>query len=104
MEYHNANLNVHYSTPNEIWNIIDKICQSMPAWLGYINHIPYWFGSEEDERFINASVEPSGIQFFAKMPADEWNEWLTLLKIRLTDALGYEIGEPEDGYEFKYYI
>ena len=40
---------------------------------------------------------------YAEMPQEEWNEWLQLFKNRLTRALGYSIGEPEDGYEFKYW-
>lgn len=38
---------------------------------------------------------------YAEMPQEEWNEWLQIFK--LTQALGYAIGEPEDGYEFKYW-
>ena len=37
------------------------------------------------------------------MPDDIWKEWYSSLKMKLTDKLGYEIGEPEDGYEFKYF-
>lgn len=33
-------------------------------------------------------------------PDEIWENWYMLLKRKLTDALGYEIGEPEDGYEF----
>lgn len=34
---------------------------------------------------------------------DIWENWYQTLKQKLTDGLEYEIGEPEDGYEFKYY-
>jgi hypothetical protein len=37
------------------------------------------------------------------MPNDIWESWYASLKQKLTNALGYEIGEPEDGYEFHYY-
>lgn len=37
------------------------------------------------------------------MPEQIWNTWYELLKEKLTDVLGYEIGEPEDGYQFKYW-
>ncbi len=50
-----------------------------------------------------ASVEPSGIQIQGTMPEEVWNAWYCLLKKKLTEALGYEIGEPEEGYQFKYY-
>ena len=57
----------------------------------------------EADKFIEGSVEPSGLQLYAKMPQKEWDEWLQLFKDRLTVVLGYSIGEPEDGYEFQYW-
>ncbi|MEK4997321.1 hypothetical protein [Paenibacillus sp. FSL H7-0918] len=33
----------------------------------YKNGIPYWFGQEDDDVFIVASVEPSGLSFYAQM-------------------------------------
>lgn len=42
------------------------------------------------------------MQLYSTMPEDMWNEWYSELKEKLTEALGYEIGEPEDGFEFKY--
>ena len=50
-----------------------------------------------------ASVEPGGIQIYGTMSVDIWNEWFKELKRKLTEALGYPIGEPEDGFEFKYW-
>ena len=50
-----------------------------------------------------ASDEPSGIQIFGEMPEEIWEIWYSELKEKLTTALGYEIGEPEDGYDFKYW-
>jgi hypothetical protein len=50
-----------------------------------------------------ASVEPGGIQIAGEMPEDIWEEWYSLLKGKLSEALGYEIGEPEYGFEFKYW-
>ncbi len=35
------------------------------------------------------------------MPESIWETWYDKIKNELTQALGYEIGEPEDGYEFK---
>lgn len=37
------------------------------------------------------------------MPLEIWNDWLAEFKEKLTKLLGYEIGEPEDGLEFKYF-
>lgn len=50
-----------------------------------------------------ASVEPSGIQIAGIMPDEIWEEWYRSLKDKLTKELGYEIGEPEDGFDFKYW-
>ena len=96
-----VNLNIHYSAPREVWDIIEAVYAEMPFWQGYVNGCPKWYG--EEGRFIEGSIEPSGLQFYAEMPEEEWNAWLNTLKDKLTGALGYAIGEPEDGYEFRYW-
>ncbi|MDE7269195.1 MAG: hypothetical protein K2N81_01845 [Acetatifactor sp.] len=96
---HDINLNIHYTAPNEIWDKIGQVYKSMPYWYGYDN-CPTWRGENID---LWASVEPSGLQIAGTMPEDIWNEWYSSLKNKLTTALGYEIGEPEDGYDFKYW-
>lgn len=70
----------------EYWDETAKF----PSWKG--ENINLW-----------ASVEPSGIQIAGIMPEEVWNLWYENLKTKLTNALGYEIGEPEDGYDFKYW-
>ena len=52
---------------------------------------------------LTASVEPGGIQISGEMPEEVWNYWYKTLRDNLTQALGYEIGEPEDGFRFKYW-
>ena len=96
---HDINLNIHYTAPKEVWEKIDTVYSSMPYWAGDKNG-PRWMGKEID---LWASVEPSGIQIAGTMPNDIWEEWYALLKKRLTEVLGYEIGEPEEGYDFKYF-
>lgn len=93
------NLNIHYSAPREVWNKINEVYASMPYWSGN-DKVVKWIGKEVD---LWASVEPSGIQITGTMPDDIWNEWYSSLKQKLTNALGYDIGEPEEGYEFKYW-
>ena len=93
-------LNIHYSAPQEVWEKISEVYQSMPYWLGYDNG-PHWGDGQNID--IVASVEPGGIQFYGTMADDIWNEWFKELKEKLTEALGYQIGEPEDGFEFKYW-
>ena len=65
-----------------------------------IEPIPHWIG---DGINLTASVEPGGIQISGEMPEEVWNYWYKTLRDNLTQALGYEIGEPEDGFRFKYW-
>ena len=96
---HDINLNIHYSAPDEVWDKISDVYKSMPYWAGNENEVK-WIGEGID---LWASVESSGIQIAGMMPEEIWNEWYSSLKTKLTEALGYEIGEPEDGYDFKYW-
>lgn len=43
------------------------------------------------------------LKFYAELPEEEWDTWISLFKTKATSLLGYEIGEPEEGYDFKYY-
>ncbi|CUU49392.1 hypothetical protein ACUH7Y_18440 [Clostridium beijerinckii] len=42
-----------------------ELYSGMPGWSGFIDGIPYWYAQDNDKRRINASVEPSGLQFYA---------------------------------------
>lgn len=100
---HNINLNIHYTMPKDLWKKLDEVYSSMPYWAGYCvgeQNVPCWKGDNID---LEASVEPSGIQISGEMPEEIWESWLAELKNKLTEALGYEIGEPEEGYDFKYW-
>lgn len=96
---HDINLNIHYSAPEEVWKKIDNVYRTMPYWSEK-NDCPRWTGNDID---LWASVEPSGIQIVGTMPENIWNEWYDTLKNRLSEALGYAIGEPEEGFRFKYW-
>ena len=95
---HDVNLNIHYTAPDEIWDKIGEVYRAMPYWDENAD-TPHWVGPDID---LWTSVEPSGIQIEGTMPEEIWEEWYSSLKKKLTEALGYEIGEPEDGYEFRY--
>lgn len=95
---HEINLNIHYTMPHDLWEKVFKICASMPYWAGTENE-PCWKAENID---LVASVEPSGLQIYGKMPKQIWKSWYSELKEKLTAELGYEIGEPENGYDFKY--
>lgn len=96
---HDVNLNIHYSAPDEVWEKIEEVYRSMSYW-NVDKDGPNWIGEDID---LWASVEPGGLQIAGTMPEHIWEEWFPDLKSKLTEALGYEIGEPEEGYEFRYY-
>lgn len=95
---HDINLNIHYSAPDWVWERISAVYRSMPYWRED-DDLHCWKGDNVD---LWASVEPSGIQIAGTMPESVWSVWYAELKRKLTEKLGYEIGEPEDGYDFKY--
>lgn len=94
---HDVNLNIHYTAPDWVWEKIADVYRSMPYWREGEN--PCWKG-EGIELWV--SVEPGGIQIAGTMPDDIWDKWYSELKAKLTKELGCEIGEPEEGFEFKY--
>lgn len=96
---HDINLNIHYTTPDHLWKKIGEVYASMPYWAAD-EKTPCWRAEDIE---LTASVEPGGIQISGEMPEEIWESWYAELKEKLTMALGYEIGEPEDGYDFKYY-
>jgi len=95
---HNCNLNIRYDLPDEQWKKIAELYTKMPGWIGYLEGIPHWFGEEDDEVTISASVEPSGLLLYARMASGDWEKWLESFKAQAAEALGYPIGEPEDGF------
>lgn len=95
---HDVCLNIHYSAPKEVWEKISVVYRSMPYWCN--DNYPHWVGDNID---ISASVEPGGIQIYGEMPDELWDSWYESLKNKLTEALGYEIGEPENEYKFKFW-
>ena len=102
MENHNHNLNIHYSLPDEIWDKVVSIYPNMPYWGKFVNGCPMWDNTNDSAKFIEASVEPSGLQFYAEFPKEEWDAWFNLFKEQATKALGYTVGEPEEGFDFIY--
>lgn len=93
-----VNLNVHYSAPKYIWDKIKAVFKSMDFYDASSN-VPSW---KVDDFYVAYSLEPSGMQFSSNMPDDLWQKWYGELKKRLSDSLGYEIGEPENGFDFFY--
>ena len=102
---HDICLNIHYSIPDNLWNKVIDVFKSMPYWVeekDRIENCLFWYDENECVE-LYCSVEPSGIQISGLMMYGMWEKWYNDLKKKLTQTLEYEIGEPEDGYDFIYW-
>ncbi len=66
----------------------------MDGWLEN-KDLPYWYGTEEDNEYICASVEPSGLVINGKVNEMIWLGWVTKLCAKLSHALNREIYDAE---------
>lgn len=101
LEIHHCNLNIHYTASKSVWDKLETVYQQMPYWCKDKENGYSWYGKEGKK--IEVSIEPSGLSFYAKLPQKQWEQWITLFKKRASQALGFEVGEPEEGYEFEIY-
>ena len=69
---------------------------TLPGWRGFRNGCPLW--QWEEDRYIQGSVEPGGLQLSGKLPPEEWTAWLERFRREASALLGYAVGEPEDGF------
>ncbi|WP_299437966.1 hypothetical protein [uncultured Aquimarina sp.] len=96
-------MNIRYDLPKEVWEKIEIVYAQMPGWLGFGKDgegeegIPYWFSFKEEEKYIVASIEPSGLQFEGYMDEEDWLSWKILFKKVATEVLGFKVGEIEEG-------
>jgi hypothetical protein len=98
MKHQSMNLNIRYDAPKEVWEKIPMIYAQTDGWLGDENNpIPNWFSYDEEEKYITASVEPSGLHFEGLMEDEEWIVWKQKIKQIATQELNYKVGEMEDG-------
>ena len=101
MSSHDVCLNIDASAPDDVWEKIAKVYRSMDFWESKtVEGCPAWTG---ENICLTASSEPGGLQISGEMPDEIWDSWYPEFKAKLTKALGYEIGEPEDGYNFKHW-
>lgn len=102
---HDVCQNIHYSIPKELWEKVMDVFRSMPYWTddeGKIKDCLFWYDEEQCVE-LYCSVEPGGVQISGLMMYELWRKWYPKLKNELTAVLDYEIGEPENGYKFKYW-
>ncbi len=91
---HRVTLNVRYDQPQEAWDAVMRVYESMPGWLGAAD-LPRWYGTEDETQFVWASVEPGGIVFEAHMEPEQWETWIKVLCSRLSAALGRSVHDAE---------
>ena len=83
-------LNIPGDLSDSDWDKVMSVYRNMDGWIEG-HDLPYWFGTEQNEIFITASVEPSGLVIFGKVNDLIWIGWLTKLCAKLTKALNKEI-------------
>ena len=93
-----VNLNIVDAQP--VWDMLEGLYASMPGWRGFERGCPQW---RTEGGAIRGSVEPGGLQISGEMPEEEWSQWLALFKERAGEIMGYAIGEPAEGFDFRYY-
>lgn len=90
-------LSLPYDLSTQQWSIVNEVFESMDGWLGVDerDNTPQWYGKDGDERYVGASVEPSGLLVEGKLPPDHWTGWISVLSARLSLKLGIEVCDAE---------
>ncbi|WP_118976801.1 hypothetical protein [Taibaiella koreensis] len=95
MKAQSVTLNVSYDAPPVTWQKLSLVYSRLEGWLeGYES--PSWFGVDENEKHVWASVEPGGLLFCGLMADEEWEQWVRQLTEMATHALGYKVFNIED--------
>src|SRR5687768_6377952 len=79
-------LNLPYDLKPEQWLAVDTVFQGMDGWIGAneSDNTPQWYGREGQERYIWASVEPSGLLVVGNLDPEHWTAWVSVLCARLS--------------------
>jgi hypothetical protein len=90
-------LSLPYDLSQEQWKIVDEVFSSLDGWLGYKpeDNTPQWYGPESSERFVWASIEPSGLLVEGNLDSTHWTGWISVLCARLSLQLGTEVCDAE---------
>ena len=86
-------LTLPYDLTAEQWAIVSEVYEGMDGWLGFneLDNTPQWYGQDGDEKYVWASVEPSGLLVEGNLPPDHWAGWISVLCARLSLKLGFEV-------------
>lgn len=57
--------------------MLEKVYQSLPSYIESPIFLPRWYGDEEkeDRYFITVTYDMEGVQFFGKLPIDDFFQW-----------------------------
>ena len=92
-------LNIRRDAPEAIRKKAAEIFSDMPYWDASAG-FPHWTG---DGIALTTSSEWGGVQILGNMPDGIWETWYKELTDKLSDALGYQIGDRDKGFQFKYW-
>ncbi|MFC2253937.1 hypothetical protein ACETRX_30185 [Labrys portucalensis] len=87
-------LNVTPYLSEREWAKVWEVYCSMDGWIDAAE-CPSWYGTDDADRYITVSVEPSGLLFDAHIESKLWTGWLTSICARLTLALGVAVHDAE---------
>jgi hypothetical protein len=90
-------LSLPYDLTDDQWDVVAEVYRSMDGWIepSEGDYSPQWYGPEESERWIWASIEPSGLLLVGNLPVSHWIGWISVLCARLSIRLGIEVRDAE---------
>lgn len=96
MENNEITFNIRYDLPAIMWEKITSVYEQLQGWVGFSDGIPFWFGTNENDKHVCASVEPSGLLVSGYMDKEEWLHWIASFQEIATKELGFKIQDAED--------
>ena len=90
-------LNLPYDLNEQQWAAVNQVFESMDGWIGAADNdnTPQWYGTTEAQKYVWASVEPSGLLIDGNLDQAHWTGWISKLCARLSLALQREIYDAE---------
>jgi hypothetical protein len=85
-------LNIPGNLHEEDWMDLHAAYEAMPGWVGFDSQgNAYWFGHVQDDKHIEASMEPSGLVLSGYLDDADWEKWILEFIEKASFALGYEV-------------
>lgn len=90
-------LNLPADMSEEHWAAVNVVFEEMDGWIGPSerDNTPQWYGTPSSERYVWASLEPSGLLIEGNLDHAHWTGWVSTICARLSLALGHEIRDAE---------